>query len=372
MELINENPVLERPISEETSCRITVLRFILSCVVVFFHNNKVLLPIIASGQLNLSNVDVWLHIPQFLFYFIFSFAPVPLFFAFSAFIQYKKADAYLVLLKKRARSIVLPLFSWPAIIIGGRVLIKFALIYFFPDRVSPELPFIGEWSAKEWIYAFLGDYSSGLQQNMLCEPFIMPFYFIRDLFIMILLSPVIKKMVQKAPIAYAFFLAFLYFTNARPFIVCVNALVFYSIGFYIACYNIDLLKLVDSMSWKKFAVLAVIIFIHVLISNKSCFCVPLSCLFYLKLSKTLISTNKKVLNMLKYLSSFSFFLYAVHLPYLLNAFTKGWFSHIQQNCFTDLAEYFILPTVVCVCGTAIGILCRKICPKLFYILNGGR
>lgn len=372
MELTNENPVLERPISDETSCRITVLRFILSCLVVFFHNNKVLLPIIASGQLNFANADVWLHLPQFLFYFIFSFAPVPLFFAFSAFIQYKKDDVYLVLLKKRARSILLPLFSWPAIIIGGRILIKLALIFLFPDKVSSELPFIGEWSAKEWIFAFVGDYSSGLRQNMLCEPFVMPFYFIRDLFILILLSPFIKKLVQEVPVAYAFFLALVYFSGMRPFIVCVNALVFYSVGFYIACYNVDLFKFVDSVSWKKIIVLAGIIFVHVIITNNSCFCAPLSCLFYLKFSKTLISTNKKVLNVLKYLSSFSFFLYAVHLPYLLTAFTKGWFEHIQQNCFTDLAEYFILPAVVCVCGTAIGILCRKICPKLFYILNGGR
>lgn len=358
---------------EETSKRITVLRFILSCMVIVFHNNKTILPILSDPALSFAQPAVWSHILQLIFHFTFALAPVPLFFAFSAYIQYDKDYAYPVLLKKRVSSILVPLFSWPALIIGGRILIKFACIKLFPDKVSSVLPYVDEWSAKDWLAAFFGDYTDVLSgKNFLCEPFVMPFYFIRDLFILVVLSPLIKKLVQKAPLAYGLVLAYMYFTNLRPVIVCVNAIFFYSLGFYFACYKLDAFKLADSVSWKRFAVLAAASFVYVMLTRNTSFCPIVSCLFYLKISRNLLNGNEKLVHALEYLSGFSFFLYAIHAPYFLPAFTKVWFAHVSQNCFTDLAEYFILSAVICACGTLIGILCRRFIPKLFFVLNGGR
>lgn len=359
-------------ISEECSKRISSLRFILACLVVMFHNNKTLLFILNPANLTFSNPEFVAHLPQYIFSYLFTLAPVPLFFMFSAYLQYKKNDDYLVLLKKRIKTIFLPLVLWPAIIIFGKILIKLACIAIFPDKVSHEIPFVSEWSVRDWFCAFFGYYFPCYEKMTLCEPFILPFYFIRDLFILIIISPLIKKLVQKAPYAYGLFVAAIYFFNIRPAIVCTNALVFYSLGFYFAEYNFDFFKFADRITWKQLAVVVIPVMYFVMKNNKSEIIILISCLIMLKFSKLFVEKSEKFFATLKYFDGLSFFLYAIHLPYLLMFFTSKWYSKIPVSPVTDFFEYFGISIIVCVTGTIIGIILRKICPKVFGLINGGR
>ena len=357
-------------IPEHISKRITSLRYVLACLVVMFHNNKTLLFIAEPDGLSFGNPQFLGHLLQFCFQYIFTLAPVPLFFIFSSYILEKKNYPYLVMLKKKNRSLLLPLILWPAAVIGIRILAKLALILVFPDKVSHELPFISEWNLRDWFCAFFGYYFPSYKSPVLCEPFILPLYFIRDLLILDVISPLIRKAVKCCPIPYALVLAAVFFFSIRPVIVCVNALVFYSIGIYFAQRDFDFFAFADKVSWKQvlfFSVFSLGIFIF----EKKLECaILLSCIILLKISKIIAESSEKTFSIFAYLSGYSFFLYAVHGAYFLMFATKTWFKFVPANYATDFLEYFLLAPLVCLSGTILGIVLKKICPKLFYIFNG--
>lgn len=357
-------------ISETVSKRITSLRFLLACLVVMFHNNKTLLFVLSQGGLSFSNSAFLGHLPQFIFQYVITVAPVPLFFIFSSYLSTKKNYPYLVMLKKKFKSLFLPFILWPAIVIVGRIVIKAALILVFPDKVSHEIPFVNEWNLRDWLCAFFGYYFPSYNCGDLCEPFILPLYFIRDLLIMDILSPLIKKIIRLSPVPFFIFLMALFFMNVRPVIVCTNALVFYSLGIYFAEYDFDFFAFADKISWKQLLIF-VLIFIGIFIRYKSpYYVVLLSCVILLKISKIIAESSEKTFAVFKYLSGYSFFLYAVHDAYILMIFTSAWFKFVPQNYFTDFLEYFLIAPMVCIVGTVIGIALKKISPKIFYLLNG--
>lgn len=359
-------PIIEESISK----RMTALRYVLAFLVVMFHNNKTLLFVVQPGALSFSNPEFWLHLPQLFFQYVFTVAPVPLFFIFSAYLTGKKNHPYKILLKKKFFSLFLPLILWPALVIGIRILAKMALILLFPDKVTHELPFVSEWSVRDWFSAFFGYYHPEYNKPDLCEPFILPLYFIRDLLIMDILSPLIKKIIKVCPIPYAILLAAIYALGMRPAIVCVNALVFYSLGLYFTLYDFDFFAFADKVKWKHIVFFALLLFYIFLRSLKPEFLLLLSCIILLKFSKIILEASERTFNFFKYLSGYSFFLYAVHDAYLLMIFTKIWFKIIPSNFISDLLEYFILAPILCFVGTFIGIALKKIAPKIFYILNG--
>ena len=357
-------------IPETVSKRITSLRFILACLVVMFHNNKTLLFVLSQGGISLSNPEFLAHLPQIFFQYVLSAAPVPLFFIFSSYLSGKKNYPYLVLIKKKLRSLLLPLLLWPVLVIGFRILLKLVLILVFPDKVSHELPFVHEWNLRDWFCAFFGYYFPAYNRPILCEPFILPLYFIRDLLIMDMISPLIKKVVRCCAIPFMLLLAAMYFLSIRPIIVCTNAFVFYSIGIYCAEYDFDFFEFVDRIPWKVIFVF-ILIFMGIYVRfHSSDYIVLFSCILTLKYSKIIAEGSEKVFAVIKYLSGFSFFLYAIHDSYLLMIFTTNWFNLVPRNFVTDLLEYFVLAPLLCVVGTVIGITLKKVIPKLFYLLNG--
>ena len=96
-----------------------------------------------------------------------------------------------------------------------------------------------------------------------------------------------------------------------------------------------------------------------------------SCLFFLKLSLSIIK-NEKLFALSKYLAGYSFFLYAIHTPFLGTSLNKISWQIIPLHGLGCLVQ-FILPALVCVfIGTAIGIVLKKLCPPLYKIFNGSR
>ena len=83
--------------------------------------------------------------------------------------------------------------------------------------------------------------------------------------------------------------------------------------------------------------------------------------------------NDTVYSAAAYLSAYSFFLYAIHGPALLDVAKKLWIHYLpMKNTFFCLLEYFGVSFLVIIIGTSVGIILRKICLPLFSLLNGGR
>ena len=61
------------------------------------------------------------------------------------------------------------------------------------------------------------------------------------------------------------------------------------------------------------------------------------------------------------------------MPLLSEYLKKLWIHFFpMKNGFFCLFEYFGVTILIVVIGTGIGIVLKKICPKLFILLNGGR
>ena len=146
-------------------------------------------------------------------------------------------------------------------------------------------------------------------------------------------------------------------------------------GWYFAEYKISFFKIADKIKWFEYFILLILI----LISN-ICFheeikfngiSTIISCLFFLKLSGKIIK-NEKLFGVTSYFSGFSFFLYAIHTPFLGTSLNKISFKIIPLHGIWCLVQ-FIVPCIICiVVGTVLGIFLKKICMTLFMAFNGGR
>ena len=151
------------------------------------------------------------------------------------------------------------------------------------------------------------------------------------------------------------------------------ALFFYMLGYFFASYNISFFKLTDNITWLEligFITLTSFVYLYEPFTLFG-FGEIISCIFFLKLSK-LIVEREKLYKIVRYLSNFSFFLYAVHTPILGTTLNKLSYKMIPLHGAWCLIQ-FIVPSFLCiVIGTGIGIFIKRFLPHLFRLLNGNR
>ncbi len=379
----SENPVLQerKIIPAETSMRITALRFLLIVLVVFIHNNfraeNILKGVLEYGYTLFAYENGlfgrWVQI------FIsdgIARCAVPLFFMFASYLQFMKNDSYDVLLKKKAKSLAVPYFLWPLLNIGIYVGIKLLVQAVFPAMIERKNWFpMGEWGLGGWFHAFFG--YEDMAEGRTFGGYVGQLWFVRDLFIMILFSSLLRLAVRKFPVCVLIAVSFFYFSDTRPFFVAAQALFFYTLGLYWAEYDFDLFAFADKIKWKALIPLYLALWFATwkFYGEYSCaywFMVFASCLVLLKFSAVIV-LNKKAFAAAKYLAGFSFWLFAIHMPFLLNCAQALWRKILPMtNTFFCMAEYFGVSVLVVAIGTGSGILLKKICPQLFRLLNGGR
>jgi len=350
-------------ISQETSMRITSLRFLLAMFVVFIHNN-----LNADTAINYYHLDfiepvviTWI---KTLVCRVLGGAAVPLFFMFAGYLQFRKNDTYPVLLKKKAKSLLAPYVIWTII----------AVLAFFIGQSIPRLaPFfqnenniVRDWNITDWINLFWTHIDN-------IYPLMYQFWFVRNLMIIVIVSPLLTYFAKKIPFAFII-VAILFYVNGFP-LGLGTALFFYMCGYFFAEYDIDFFSLSDKISWLEFAILILFEMMIVIVYGERIKLFGLgtiiSCLFFLKLSGRIIA-KPKVFSINEYLAGFSFFLYAIHAPFLVNFLNKISYRIIPLHGLGCLVQFVLPPLITITIGTLIGIILKKIYLPLFALLNGGR
>lgn len=357
----NNGDVISRDkiIPADISCRISALRFLLAVLVVFSHNR---LDSVSAKVLNLDFSEP--VIVTYLKYFIGTIlgeAAVPLFFLFSAYLQFRKKDNYMQLLRKKCKSVLFPFIIWTLL---------YVLFNFIGQNMSKISMFISEikvleWNFGDWINIFW-TYSDGKY------PLVSQFWFLRDLIIMIIISPLIEIFGKKSPFLL-FIVAFCSYFVGLP-LRLGTALFFYVLGFLCAEYDINFFSLADTISFLDFTILFVIEILLRMLFKDSIrifeFEVIISCLFFLKISKNIVN-RPRIFNYCNNLSVYSFFLYAIHQPWLSPLKKISW-KLIPLHGYLCLLQ-FILPSIITVMfGFLIGGFLKNLLPHLFELLNGGR
>ena len=360
-------------VNEEASKRITSLRFLLMLLVMIKHN--AIVKDIVMHELPFYEPNVVTFIKEFFSNGLGELA-VPLFFFFSGFLLASSDDKYLRILKKRFRSIFIPYTFWTVLYFAGWLALrKLGFNY--------ETPVDGwrEWSLYDYIVRFAGYY------NGYIFTFVGSFWFLRDLMILIVLSPIIMFICRKIPVFTLFVFGISWFFLQSLIIILPVSIFFFSLGIVCCLYKIDLFKIADSLTWPEILLLYFFnyLFYETHMTYNENGGIHHSFYFFififagiigiLKLS-SLIINNEKSFVLSKSLAVFTFFTYAFHMPILLEIVKRITFRITAVQTYGGAIRSLAQFVLACILDIGIslfaGFILLKICPSLFYLLSGGK
>lgn len=351
----------------EHSLRIKVIRLFAMIGVIYTHS------LIASSAT--AHNAIMQSAPSILSYFWYFFSggiakiSVPLFSLISGFLFFRDQQLHRELYKKKVKSrfnsLVVPYFLWNGcyfLLLLALSIVPQAHHFFVAD---------GSWVFKDSVW---GNIVSiwGLDGG---TPILYQFYFIRDLAIAVVLSPVIYLLVKKIPLLFLLALACCWVTDIRVFEFSLRAFLFFSIGSAIGIHGKTLFDL-DRFG-KPFLVLyfAVLSLVTAFPNDYSAYLRNITTVLGIPgaiyLTKFLVAHPRSADVMAK-LSVASFFVFAVHTP-LLSLFRKVAYSVIPYHTtFTAISLYVLVPVIVAVTAYILYLVMNKVMPKFTSLLTGGR
>lgn len=370
-------------ISEENSKRITALRFFLILLVLMNHNNETVLCFMHAGQAgeitNPTFWDIFRKAPLLYLSTGISGSVIPLFYLFTSYFQNVKDYSFKTVLKKKMSSLVFPYFGWFVLVLLLQIIPRIGVNIFFPSHVSNPryIPFFTNWTFADWFKGIFGYNISDNGAPFLNAPYIVPFWFLRDLIILTLISPLLKFLVKKAPFLILSLLCINFFYFNRNFGIIFNQSVFfYIMGIYWACYrHIDIFALADKIRWWEVWPVHIVAWylekLHPSIATEQIVTMS-SAAILLGLSKYMIA-KPKIYGFLSYASSYIFFVFAIHRPLLMKYVNNAFHFVVRSDSLpAQYLQYFTVSLTTFTLGLLIAIGLKKVCPKLFGILNGGR
>lgn len=351
--------LIKSAIPDEISERITVLRYPLAVLVVMLHASW--------GTTNADFIKFDLaHNPfTFVQWFVQAIGcgAVPLFFAISSYLIFKKAEPYTVLIRKKIRSLVIPYFVWTCLtILFYWIAAKFSFMQRYFES-KPDL-YVSGWNVLDWFKAFMG---WGRENG---HPIGGPLWFVRDLIFFVLLVPVIQFFMKRFACAFLLLVSIMYFYGIDFYFIGTSSLFYCVLGAYYAQVDVKFEKLISLSTIEIFVLLAISYFIMKFAGRGDEIYTCIVSLSLWTTSRYLILSERITL-LLKKVSVYSFFLFAIHGMMMLVAKTLlcKLFTLHDYNFLCVWLLSIILVTVI---GTAVSILICHFIPKVYFVLNGGR
>ena len=318
---------------------------------------------------------------SYLFSEILSRIAVPLFFFISGFLFFYKVSAftksvYFQKLKKRVRTILVPYVLWNLLV---------ALLFFltqscFPELTSGRNKLICDYGISDWLWTFWNTnmINPSITRDGGAYPICYQFWFIRDLMVVMIFSPLVYFLVKRlrhyAVLCLGMLWLFGWWFDVVGF--SSDASFFFSAGAY---FSIHRKNFVEAMKpfWGVSAILYVLTTVMELCLKEVSWYsylhqigILIGIVAIVTLSAHLLRKGTWHTN--AFLSDSSFFIYAYHaMPLAFSV--KLLFKMIQPH--TDgmlLALYVVCPLVTILIGLLLYYLLRKFLPQLTSVLTGGR
>lgn len=366
-------------INVDFSKRIACLRFILVVLVVFIHSKFDQSTIdFADGSMQIS-FPLYVNVIQMIFTEILGGVSVPLFFVISAYLFFAKSKSTKENVKSKFKSIVVPYIFWTIL----TIFLYFAAQSFSFSRNYFSKPenIIRSWHFSDFAQAFFARKTSYLDYY---HPLVYQFWYLRNLLIFMIFSPLIKFLAGRFPLSY--FCAVLTATLLRIAGVFPDplwifpALFYFSLGFYVVNHIQKFLDFLDSVRWKDFA------FAYILFAALSMFLsftensasavvsflrTNFTILLFIKLAGNL-SKNEDVFKKLSALSAYSFWIYAAHAPFVVTSIKKLISRVVPMRGVFILVQFFATAFLCMAFLMIFGFLLKKFLPDLFAFTTGGR
>ena len=350
---------------------IAFLRFPLIIGVILIHSKVD--KVVIKSEISLSDGYEFYNTISHLFSDIFAAVAVPLFFFISGFLFFYKTPAFTKevygrKLKKRVHTLLIPYLFWNFIVV---------MIFLFSEKFFPELmqfarnP-IHDYTFQDWLWAFWDrtDNAGG--------PMCIQFWFLRDLMVVMLFSPLVYWLVKKLKQYAVIVLGICWFTEFWFTLpgFGITALFFFSFGAYFSIHGINFAVKVQSY-WRQTGVLYLLLSLAVLALREYEWCTYLAKIniligMFFAVSLTAHFIEKGAWRVNKFLSESSFFIYAYHgmfLSLIIKAVCSA--LHPQSDAML-LLVYFLSPAIIILAGLGAYYVLKKYLPRTTAFITGGR
>lgn len=320
-----------------------MLRFPLAILVVFVHSFGADIDVAELHASGLTGLAVYDYIRLF-FSVVIARSAVPIFFIISGYLLFLKVEkynkiVYISKLRKRWHSLVIPYLSWIILFVLWTLMFKVGGILLHSKPWTGILEYFQEhsylhmlWDSSVWgervTWLGIETHNSG--------PVLLPFWYMRDLIMMVVISPIIFWLVKEAKIIFLILLLAIYVFDIRVSwmsgtFTCAS--LFFSLGAYFAIKKQDFTDVL--WKWKKIICPVAVVLMVSQTYTGSAMGDEISKMihpwlvifqsFTLILLASALCKYPKFYNINKKLARTSFFIYALHpfiLGYVISAFNK--------------------------------------------------
>lgn len=312
---------------------------------------------------------------------------VPIYFFISGYVFFLNTnltiEKYKMKLHNRFKSLFIPFVLWNVV----ALLTKFVFIFFFPDYFPGLQKSTLNFSISAIINIFWDD-TNGIIVNLdtikeqiaPIYPINVPLWFVRDLMIVVLFTPIIQRYIKATRVYGITLLGITWFICSYYELGYINqlltAFLFFSFGAYMSIYNIDMI-----MEFRKYFKASIVLYLSISIGYVLSIYYYPTCLQTLKniniiigmifaynIASWLIQTEKIKLS--RFLASSSFFIYVTH-GIICGIIAKLLLIIIRpQNDFSLIITYCSSIAIVVFFLLGVFYLLRKYTPSLLGILAG--
>lgn len=375
-----------------------MLRFPLAILVVFVHSFGADIDVSELHASGLTGLAVYDYIRLF-FSVVIARSAVPIFFIISGYLLFLKVEeynktVYISKLRKRWHSLVIPYFSWIVLLILWTLMFKVGGILLHGKPWVGILDYFQNngylhmlWDSSVWeertTWLGIETHNSG--------PALLPFWYMRDLIIMVVISPAIYWFIKKIKFVFIILLLAIYTFDIKCSLISGTlacASLFFSIGAYFALKKLDFTEAL--WKWRHLICpVAILLMIYQTYSGSamgntmSLMIHPWLVIiqsFAIIIVASVLCRYQKVYETNKKLARYSFFIYAFHpfiLTYEIKAFKKIALLVDNQILISDTwymmtLNYIAIP-LICV-GVCIGIyrFMLKFIPDVLEMIVGER
>ncbi len=361
--------VMNKRLNQTSSERLALLRFPLIVGIVFIHN--------FDTQVSLVNSTFGISEPSFFSEFVrvvisrgVACIAVPLFFLMAGYFFFLNFSLtiknYIKKLQLRAKTLLVPFLFWNVFTLG--LLFSAQSLPATRKYFSGKNPLIETFGAWEFLNSIFG---------FTHWPIAYQFWFIRDLIVLVFLTPIIYLLIKYLPKVFTGVVLVLWFFHLWPVHVpAILAFAFFYAGAYFAFSNISLFTL-DRFGPIILGCYAIVVLIDSLSKGKPFnvyvynFGILLGIPAALFLTKYLIEMPRTK-TVLLWAEGCSFFVFAVHEP-LISILRKLAYRAISPSTDLEiLVLYFALPFLVIGLALVAYKVMQSISPGFLSIISGGR
>lgn len=298
---------------------------------------------------------------------------VPLFFFISGFLFFYRSDfsieAYGKKLKKRVRTLLIPYVFWNVVVF---LLMLFTQL-FLSSMTSGRYKLIADYNWQDWLNIFWA-HDNG---NPICYQF----WFMRDLMIVILFTPILHCYIKYCKALGVFALGVLWLFNLWFEVIgfSITAFFFFSFGAWFSINKHNFTVDFRSMRWPTTLIYLALVVLNTWLWHRNLtdyyyYVHNISIVIGLvaSVSWTAYGIAKNRLHASAFLAGSSFFVYAYHgMPVVLAA--KYWVTLLSPiSQWKMLVGYFFVPFLIVGIGVCCYALLHKYFPTFTALVTGGR